>query len=214
MSAHAVSSAPARAERRAARSFKRAMDIVVAGAALVLAAPLLLVIALAIRIDSPGPVLFRQQRVGRGGRRFAMWKFRTMCLDAERRRAALCALSHDPYWLLLDHDPRITRVGRMLRRASLDELPQLVNVLRGQMSLVGPRPLIPAEHAQMPPWARCRDDVPPGITGLWQVSGRTTIGFQDMLRLDCRYVATWSLSRDVIALLRTIPAVLSGRGAN
>lgn len=213
MSAHALPEL-ARADRSAARVLKRAMDLALAGVALVLLVPLLALIALAIRADSRGAVLFRQERVGRGGRRFAMWKFRTMVLHAERRHSALCALSRDPHWLLLDRDPRVTRVGRLLRRASLDELPQLVNVLLGHMSLVGPRPLIPAEHARLPAWARRRDEVRPGMTGLWQVSGRTTIGFEDMLGLDCRYVATWSPGGDVIAILRTIPAVASGRGAN
>jgi lipopolysaccharide/colanic/teichoic acid biosynthesis glycosyltransferase len=203
-----------RVHRKTALALKRMIDVVVAGVALPLLLPLLLLIAVAIRMDSGGPALLRQQRVGRGARPFGMWKFRTMVADAEQRHAALCALSHDPDWLLLDCDPRVTRVGRLLRRASLDEVPQLVNVLRGQMSLVGPRPLIPVEHERLPSWARARDDMPPGMTGLWQVSGRTTIGFEDMLRLDCRYVATWSLTRDVAALLRTIPAVLSGRGAN
>jgi lipopolysaccharide/colanic/teichoic acid biosynthesis glycosyltransferase len=193
---------------------KRVLDVVLAAAALVLLIPLLVAIALAIRADSPGPVLFRQERVGRDGRRFWMWKFRTMVADAERLHAALCALSSDPNWLHIDGDPRITRVGRVLRRASLDELPQLVNVLRGHMSLVGPRPLIPDEHARMPEWAHARDGVPPGMTGLWQVSGRTSVGYEDMLRLDCRYVATWSLARDLVALVRTIPAVISGRGAD
>jgi lipopolysaccharide/colanic/teichoic acid biosynthesis glycosyltransferase len=197
-----------------ARVLKRALDVVLAAAALALLAPLLVVIALAIRADSVGPVLFSQERVGRDGRRFRMWKFRTMVADAESLHAALCALSSDPDWLHIERDPRITRVGRVLRRLSLDELPQLVNVLCGHMSLVGPRPLIQVEHARMPEWARARDGVPPGMTGLWQVSGRTTIGYEDMLRLDCQYVATWSLARDFVALVRTIPAVLSGKGAN
>jgi lipopolysaccharide/colanic/teichoic acid biosynthesis glycosyltransferase len=129
-------------------------------------------------------------------------------------RAALLARSRDPNWLHLDDDPRVTRVGRLLRRSSLDELPQLWNVLRGQMSLVGPRPLVEVEYAQAPLWAHPRSDVDPGITGIWQVSGRTTIPFEDMLRLDSLYVITWSLGRDLWILLRTVPAVLSARGAN
>lgn len=199
---------------RARRAAKRALDVVLASVALVALLPLGIVIAIAIRADSPGPFLFRQKRVGRDGRVFAMWKFRTMVADAERRGAALLALSRDPSWLLLDHDPRITRVGRYLRHTSLDELPQLLNVLRGEMSLVGPRPLIPLENERVPRWARHRSVVVPGITGLWQVSGRTALSFEDMLRLDCHYVATWSLTRDVSALARTVPAVLSRRGVN
>jgi lipopolysaccharide/colanic/teichoic acid biosynthesis glycosyltransferase len=143
-----------------------------------------------------------------------MWKFRTMVHDAERRRAALVALSRDPDWLHLDADPRITRVGRVLRRTSLDELPQLLNVLRGEMSLVGPRPLIPAEHDRMPAWARVRDAVRPGMTGLWQVNGRTTTTYLQMLSLDRDYVLSWSLGSDVRILMRTLPAVLSATGAN
>jgi lipopolysaccharide/colanic/teichoic acid biosynthesis glycosyltransferase len=168
----------------------------------------------AVRLESPGPALFRQVRVGRDGRRFEMWKFRTMVVDAEERRAELVARSRDPDWLDLEDDPRVTRVGRILRHTSLDELPQLFNVLRGDMRLVGPRPLIPVEHARMPAWARVRDDVTPGMTGLWQVAGRTRLTFEEMLELDCRYVATRSVRRDLEILLRTIPAVLSGKGVN
>jgi lipopolysaccharide/colanic/teichoic acid biosynthesis glycosyltransferase len=214
MSAHPMTLGARGIDRPAARAFKRATDVAVASAALLVLLPMLAVFALAIRADSNGPALFRQRRVGRGGREFVMWKFRTMVRDAERQHGALFAHSREQYWLDLEQDPRVTRVGRFLRQASLDELPQFANVLLGHMSLVGPRPLIPVEHAQMPAWAHGRDDVRPGMTGLWQVSGRTTIGFEDMLRLDCRYVATWSTGGDVMALLRTIPAVLSRRGAN
>jgi lipopolysaccharide/colanic/teichoic acid biosynthesis glycosyltransferase len=208
----AVAAAPARTAGSARRA-KRAFDVVFAAAALLALVPLLVLVALAIRLDSRGPVLFRQRRIGRGGRPFRLWKFRTMSADAEQREAALWALSRDPGWLDLDEDPRVTRVGRALRRASLDELPQFVNVLRGHMSLVGPRPLLPAEHARMPAWARCRDEVLPGLTGLWQVSGRALLSFEAMLRLDCVYVATWSLRRDLGLLVRTVPAVLTGKGA-
>jgi lipopolysaccharide/colanic/teichoic acid biosynthesis glycosyltransferase len=193
---------------------KRTLDVVLAAAALVLAAPAMLLIALAVRLDSPGPVLFRQRRIGYLGREFTVRKYRTMVADADAQRAALLALSRDPNWLDLERDPRITRVGRLLRLSSLDELPQLWNVLRGEMSLVGPRPLIPEEHARLPAWARRRVTVPPGVTGLWQVSGRTSISFEDMLRLDCAYIRTWSFAGDLAILLRTVPAVLSRRGAN
>jgi lipopolysaccharide/colanic/teichoic acid biosynthesis glycosyltransferase len=201
-------------DRREAQAAKRCLDVLVAGIGLVLLAPLLALIAVAVRAETPGPALFRQRRVGQGCRHFVMWKFRTMVADAEDRRAALVALSCDPDWLDIDDDPRITRLGRLLRRTSLDELPQLVNVLRGEMSLVGPRPLIPADHARVPAWAQRRYAVKPGVTGLWQICGRTALGFGEMVWLDHVYVATWTLRRDVGILLRTLPAVLSGRGAN
>jgi lipopolysaccharide/colanic/teichoic acid biosynthesis glycosyltransferase len=195
-------------------ALKRAMDVVGAGFLLLLLSPLLLFVALAVRAGSPGGALFRQLRVGRRGGFFVLWKFRTMVVDAEAQRAALLARSRDPNWLHLDDDPRITTFGRFLRRSSIDELPQLWNVLRGDMSLVGPRPLIPAEHDRVAAWARRRSDVRPGITGLWQVAGRTDVSFEDMLRLDCVYAATWSLRDDVDILVRTVPAALTAKGAN
>jgi lipopolysaccharide/colanic/teichoic acid biosynthesis glycosyltransferase len=198
----------------AARALKRASDVIGAAVAAVALAPVLVVLAVAIRLDSPGRVLFPQDRAGKGGRRFVMWKFRTMVADAEELRQTLLARSRDPNWLDLEEDPRITRVGRLLRRSSLDELPQLWNVLRGEMSLVGPRPLIQPEQEHAPAWARTRSDVVPGVTGLWQVAGRAAIPFEDMLRLDRVYVMTWSLRRDVEILLRTVPAVLTAKGAN
>jgi lipopolysaccharide/colanic/teichoic acid biosynthesis glycosyltransferase len=137
-----------------------------------------------------------------------------MTVDAEQRRAELIAHSSDPAWLKLDHDPRVTRVGRWLRRLSLDELPQLWNVVRGEMSLVGPRPLIPAEDEHVQTWARGRLDLTPGITGYWQVLGRTRIPFEEMVKLDYLYVMNWSLWEDVRLMLRTLPVVIGGRGAN
>jgi exopolysaccharide biosynthesis polyprenyl glycosylphosphotransferase len=199
---------------RSSRVLKRAMDVAGAGVALVLVAPLLALIALAIRLDSRGPVVFRQWRVGQNGRRFQVLKFRTMVVDAEERRAALLADSRDPHWLHLDHDPRITRVGGFLRRSSLDELPQLWNVLRSEMSLVGPRPLIEDEDCQLIGWARSRIDLTPGLTGLWQVLGRTNIPFEEMVKLDYVYVTNWSLWTDVRLLLRTLPVVVARRGVN
>lgn len=199
---------------RSSRFLKRAMDVVGAGLLLVLAAPVIVLAAIAIKLDSRGPVFFRQTRIGRSGRRFQLLKLRTMVADAERQRAALLARSKDPGWLLLDHDPRITRVGRFLRRSSIDELPQLWNVMRGEMSLVGPRPIVEDEDRQLLGWRRTRIDLTPGITGLWQVLGRTNIPFEEMIKLDYLYVTNWSLWNDVSLILRTLPAVLLKRGVN
>jgi exopolysaccharide biosynthesis polyprenyl glycosylphosphotransferase len=199
---------------RSSRALKRAMDVVGAATLLVLVSPLLAIIALAVRLDSPGPVLFRQLRVGRGGQRFRIVKFRTMVVGAELRQAELACHSRDPHWLLLEHDPRVTRVGRVLRLASLDELPELLNVLKGEMSLVGPRPLIESEHRQLSGWSQSRVDLTPGLTGLWQVLGRTNIPFEEMIKLDYLYVTNWSLWTDVRLILRTLPVVVARRGAN
>jgi exopolysaccharide biosynthesis polyprenyl glycosylphosphotransferase len=199
---------------RSARLLKRAMDLVGAGLLLIVTAPLWIVAAIMIRLESPGPILFRQQRVGRGGRPFELTKFRSMTADAEARREALLAQSRQSNWLDLEHDPRITRVGRFLRQSSLDELPQLWNVLRGDMSLVGPRPLIEEEDRNVSGWARGRLDLTPGMTGVWQVFGRTRIPFEQMIMLDYLYVANWSLWTDITLLLRTLPVILSRRGAN
>ncbi len=196
-----------------ARATKRAMDLVGATLLLIALAPLMAVIAVAIKLDSRGPALFHQQRVGYRGRLFGLLKFRTMVPDAEQRREELLADSKEERWLNLERDPRITRLGRMLRHTSLDELPQLWNVLRGEMSLVGPRPLIPSEDATLVGWARTRLDLMPGLSGLWQVAGRTSIPFQEMIRLDYLYVTNWSLWGDVRLMLRTVPAVLMRRGA-
>jgi exopolysaccharide biosynthesis polyprenyl glycosylphosphotransferase len=200
---------------RSSRMCKRSFDLVGAGLLSVLASPLLIALAVAIKIDSPqGSVFFRQQRIGRSGRRFRLLKLRTMVPDAESRRSALLAHSKDPGWLHLEHDPRITGVGRLLRLASLDELPQLWNVLKGDMSLVGPRPLVAEEDVMVDDWARGRLELTPGITGLWQVLGRTSIPFEEMVRLDYLYVTNWSLWGDVRLILRTLPVVLARRGAN
>jgi lipopolysaccharide/colanic/teichoic acid biosynthesis glycosyltransferase len=183
-------------------------------AGLLLSAPLLVLIGAAIKLDSPGPVLFRQRRIGRGGREFRLVKFRTMVADAEQRHDGFLPQSRDPGWLLLDHDPRVTRVGRILRDWSVDELPQLWNVLKGEMSLVGPRPLIESEDRQLLGWRRTRVDLTPGLTGLWQVLGRTRIPFEEMVKLDYLYVTNWSLWTDVRLILRTFPSVLTRRGVN
>ncbi|HEY7151534.1 MAG TPA: sugar transferase [Solirubrobacterales bacterium] len=199
---------------RSSRFLKRTMDVVGALTVLLLAAPLFAVIALAIKLDSRGPIFFRQERIGLWGRRFRLAKFRTMDVDAEERRAELLAESKDPGWLLLDEDPRVTRVGRFLRHWSLDELPQLWNVLKGEMSLVGPRPLIDSEDRQLEGWRRSRIDLVPGLTGLWQVLGRTSLPFEEMIRLDYLYVTNWSLWTDIRLMLRTVPAVVLRRGVN
>ncbi len=199
---------------RSSRFLKRAMDVVGASILLILTAPLLVAAAVAIKLDSPGPVLFQQERIGLWGRRFKLFKFRTMTLDADERRAALLVKSKDPGWLLLDHDPRVTRVGRLLRQSSIDELPQLWNVLKGEMSLVGPRPIVPSEDSQLAGWRRSRIDLTPGLTGLWQVLGRTALPFEEMIRLDYLYVTNWSLWTDVRLMLRTLPAVFRRRGVN
>jgi exopolysaccharide biosynthesis polyprenyl glycosylphosphotransferase len=199
---------------RSSRALKRALDLLLAGALVILTAPLMALIALAIKLDSRGPVFFRQRRVGKAGARFEVLKFRTMVRDAEAQRAALLAQSKDPNWLHLEHDPRITRVGRFLRLSSLDELPQLCNVLKGEMSMVGPRPLIEAEDARVEDWARGRLDLTPGITGYWQVLGRTRIPFEEMVKLDYLYVMNWSLWNDIRLILRTLPTVVGRRGAN
>lgn len=200
----------------ASRIAKRALDVIISAATLIVLSPLLLAIALAIKLDSRGPVLFHQLRAGRGDTDFTLFKFRSMHGDAEQRKKELEAENEtdDGVMFKIKRDPRVTRIGRLLRRFSLDELPQFVNVLRGDMSLVGPRPLIPAEarHAAQT-WSARRLDLRPGITGLWQVSGRSDLPFQEMVRFDYQYVSGWSLARDVEILLATIPVVISGRGA-
>jgi lipopolysaccharide/colanic/teichoic acid biosynthesis glycosyltransferase len=169
---------------------------------------------LLIRLDSPGPALFRQQRVGKHGKLFTCYKFRTMVIDAEARKAELVALNEaDGPLFKIRRDPRVTRVGRLLRRSSLDELPQLWNVLSGEMSLVGPRPALPEEVALYEPWHRRRLEVMPGLTGLWQVLGRSNTTFDEMVQLDIYYAENWSVNTDLRILLRTIPAVLSSNGA-
>jgi exopolysaccharide biosynthesis polyprenyl glycosylphosphotransferase len=199
---------------RSSRLAKRTLDLLGAGLMAIVAVPLLVVLGVAIKLDSPGPVFFGQERIGQGGRSFRLLKLRTMVRDAETKRGELLARSKDPGWLHLEHDPRITRVGRILRLASLDELPQLWNVLKGDMSLVGPRPLVAEEDRMVDEWARGRLDLTPGVTGLWQVLGRTSIPFEEMVKLDYLYVTNWSLWGDVRLILRTLPVVLQRSGAN
>jgi len=193
---------------------KRAMDLAIASAIGAASAPVALVIAAAIRLESPGPILFCQPRVGRNGRVFTLYKFRSMQEGADAARARLHSRNEatGPIFKMRG-DPRITRVGRIIRRLSLDELPQLWNVLRGDMSLVGPRPPMPCEVTEYEPWHLRRLDVAPGMTGLWQVSGRSHLTFDEMVMLDLFYAENWSLLLDLKILLRTVPTVLRGTGA-
>lgn len=201
--------------------FKRALDVTVAGLALVLLAPLVLLVAVAIRLDSPGRAIFRQTRVGSGGKRFVLYKFRTMTLgnDDSRHQAYVAALirgvaePNDGMFKLVG-DRRITRFGRILRRFSLDEVPQLWNVLRGDMSLVGPRPPLPGEVALYDARSRERLRIKPGITGLWQVSGRCLLTFERMVELDTEYWRSWTPWLDLQIIARTPWAMLTGRGAS
>jgi exopolysaccharide biosynthesis polyprenyl glycosylphosphotransferase len=193
---------------------KRAVDIVLASSALAIGAPLLVGIALAIRLDSRGPLLYRQRRVGKDSVAFSMLKFRSMCVDAEQMLSELSQRNEATGPIFkMRRDPRVTRVGRILRRYSLDELPQLMNVLRGEMSLVGPRPPLPAEVSKYEDWQMARLRARPGMTGLWQVSGRSEVPFNDMVRLDIHYVRNWSFGLDLEIMLRTIPAVIANKGA-
>ena len=193
---------------------KRVFEVGLVAAMMPIMLPIFAAVALAIRLDSAGPILFRQRRAGRDGRVFDILKFRTMVVGAEAKRDELEDQNEvdGPLFQMKD-DPRITRVGRFLRRTSLDELPQLFNVLRGEMSLVGPRPFVVAEDAAITGWARRRLDLTPGITGLWQVSGRNDLSFDEMIKLDYLYVTRWSLWWDIRILLKTIPAVLNRHGA-
>jgi exopolysaccharide biosynthesis polyprenyl glycosylphosphotransferase len=197
---------------RSSGAIKRAFDLVGATILLVLLAPLALMIVVAIRLDSPGPMLFRQVRVGRDGQSFRMLKFRTMVVGADALKRELSARNQAEGLFKIEDDPRVTRVGRVLRRTSLDELPQLLNVLRGEMSLVGPRPLIVEEDRQVVGWHRRRLQLTPGMTGQWQVLGSARIPLQDMVKIDYLYVANWSLWQDVKILLRTVPYMLARRG--
>lgn len=199
--------------RRTALIVKRAMDVAGAAAGLLAAAPLLAALALAIRLDSPGPVIYASTRVGRYGRLFRFYKFRTMVEGAESRVAELRERNERRGLLFkIADDPRLTRVGRLLRKYSLDELPQLFNVVRGEMSLVGPRPALPSEVAQYPPECLRRLEVPPGVSGLWQVRSRGDSSWERYVALDLEYVERWSLWLDCKILLWTIPAVLRGTG--
>jgi exopolysaccharide biosynthesis polyprenyl glycosylphosphotransferase len=195
--------------------FKRAFDVVSSAVALLAFSPVLLATALAVKLESPGPVFFRQTRVGKNGRPFKMYKFRSMRVDAEARLESLRAQNEasGPVFKM-KNDPRVTRVGRFIRRTSIDELPQFLNVFAGEMSVVGPRPPVPAEVRQYQRWQRRRLSVKPGITCTWQVSGRSNVSFDEWMELDLEYIDNWSLWRDVQICFQTIPAVLTSRGAH
>jgi lipopolysaccharide/colanic/teichoic acid biosynthesis glycosyltransferase len=194
--------------------WKRSLDVVVASGALIIASPVMLAIAAGIKLTSPGPVLFKQLRTGLGGKPFRLFKFRTMVVDAEARKAALRKFSEqDGPAFKMTHDPRVTGIGRFLRTTSLDELPQLWNVLKGEMSLVGPRPLPCEEANACEQWHRRRVDITPGITCIWQVKGRSTVTFAEWVRMDLEYLQNRGLFSDLAILLQTIPAVLKRRGA-
>lgn len=193
---------------------KRTIDVVGSLLALLLLSPLLVLTAIMVKLDTPGPVLYRQERVGRGGRRFTMYKFRSMVDGAHADRPDLDDANevNGPAFKMRD-DPRITSVGRLIRKVSIDELPQFWNVLRGDMSLVGPRPPLPEEYVSYGRAHFRRLLVTPGLTCIWQVSGRSNVDFEDWVAMDVEYITTWNLRRDLALLARTVPAVFSGRGA-
>jgi lipopolysaccharide/colanic/teichoic acid biosynthesis glycosyltransferase len=197
-----------------ARSTKRGMDLGLAIVFLVLAAPVLSLVCILIKLEDRGPIFYGSARIGLYGSRIVAWKLRTMKRGADRWLVEHPEIA-DEYLanVKLENDPRVTRVGRFLRRYSIDEIPQLLNVLLGNMSLVGPRIALPIELPKLGDFVTLRQSVPPGITGMWQVSGRSLLTYEDKMRLDREYIEHWSLALDVLILIRTIPAVLSGRGA-
>ncbi len=196
-------------------SLKRLLDMGLSLLGLLALLPLLATVAVGVKLSSPGPVFFAQERVGMHGRRFGMLKFRSMYADAEARRQALESMNEQEGPVFkIKNDPRITPLGRVIRKYSIDELPQLINVFRGDMSLVGPRPPLPAEVERYQPWQLRRLSVKPGLTCIWQVSGRNDIGFDDWMLLDMRYIDNWGLGSDLGLILRTIPVVVTGKGAS
>jgi exopolysaccharide biosynthesis polyprenyl glycosylphosphotransferase len=193
---------------------KRAFDVVFAGLALVLLSPIMILTAVLVRLESPGPIIFRQTRIGRGGRLFTVFKFRSMRKGAEQEQESLAVLNEASGPLFkIRQDPRRTKLGTFLRRTSLDELPQFFNVLKGDMSLIGPRPALPSEVERYQEWHKKRLEASPGITGLWQVSGRSELSFDEMVLLDIYYIENWSLGLDLRIALKTVPATILGTGA-
>lgn len=204
-----------RIHRRANTLFKRSLDIAAAGLALIGLSPIIISTIIAIRLESPGNVFFKQERIGKNGNPFNMWKFRSMYIDAEERKQALMEQNEMSGGVLfkMKNDPRITRVGKFIRKFSIDELPQLWNVLRGDMSIVGPRPAIRSEVEQYNMLERQRLVAKPGITCIWQVSGRSDIPFEKQVELDRRYISETSMSTDIKLMLLTVPAVITAKGA-
>ena len=200
---------------RTSQIFKRLMDILLSIVAVIAGSPVFLITALLVKVTSPGPIIFSQVRVGKHGRHFKFYKFRSMYIDAEARKAELLKLneSGDGVIFKMKRDPRITPIGRFIRKFSIDELPQLFNVLLGDMSLVGPRPPLPSEVRTYSLEERKRLNITPGITCLWQVSGRSELPFSKQIALDKEYIASQSMWKDFLILLRTIPAILTGKGA-
>jgi lipopolysaccharide/colanic/teichoic acid biosynthesis glycosyltransferase len=194
--------------------FKRTFDIAVSALALLLLSPLFLLVAVLIRFTSPGPVIFRQSRCGLNGRRFTMLKFRSMVANAADLRHQMEHLNERQVVFKIADDPRVTPLGRWLRKFSVDELPQLLNVLVGDMSIVGPRPPLPEEAQQYQPWQRRRMRMRPGLTCLWAIAGRDSIDFNAWMRLDISYIENWSLGLDWSIIVKTIPHVIAGRGAH
>jgi lipopolysaccharide/colanic/teichoic acid biosynthesis glycosyltransferase len=193
---------------------KRTLDVVGATVGLILLSPLMLVVAAIVKLTSPGPVFYAQVRSGHGGKPFRMYKFRSMVVDADARKAALMSLNEqDGPAFKLKSDPRVTRIGRFIRKTSIDELPQLWNVLRGEMTLVGPRAMYSPEVALCTQWQRRRLDVPQGVTCIWQVRGRSTVSFDNWMRMDLEYIRRQSLAEDVKLIAETVPAVLFRKGA-
>ena len=211
----AVKASSFRMRRRLGTLLKRALDLIGVGTGLLLLSPVLIIVVLLIKISSPGPIFYSQMRVGLRGKLFRMWKFRSMYTDADKRKAGLEAQNEMAGGVLfkMKRDPRITPIGRVIRRLSIDELPQLLNVLTGEMSLVGPRPALPQEVEAYPVLARARLEVKPGLTGLWQISGRSDLPFDKQVLLDTAYVHTQSTTNDIKLIAKTIPAVVSGKGA-
>jgi exopolysaccharide biosynthesis polyprenyl glycosylphosphotransferase len=207
-------SVPSAKGRVVYRVTKRMFDIIGAAVLLLILSPIFLLVAICIRIDSRGSIIFKQARIGQGGRPFTFYKFRSMCVEAEESRDKILHLNEvsGPIFKIRN-DPRVTHVGKFMRRYSVDELPQFFNVLKGDMSFVGPRPPLPCEVAEYEEWQLRRLSVVPGITCLWQVSGRSKLSFEDWVRLDLEYIDSRSLWLDLLIILKTIPAVLSGDGA-
>ena len=207
-------SVPRHHEQIGADLLERLTDIALASLALIVLSPLMVLTALLIRLTSPGPAIFRQTRCGLNGRRFTFYKFRSMVVDAEDRLHEVAHLNPKRIVIKIPNDPRLTPLGKWLRKFSIDELPQLINVIKGDMALVGPRPAIPSEVEKYKRWQRRRLRMRPGLTCLWALNGRDKVDFESWMKLDIQYIDTWSLALDLRIIVKTIPQVLLGRGAS